>query len=313
MRLERTDLLGLAIGFALGAAGLAALSMGGDGPAAPHPQPPATTTVVPPAKTTVVPPAPRPPGTVPQVWTPPKPGKGPQKVAMPAPIALPPVTTLPNVIRPTHPGGKGDTAGTGFFVTDDGMLLTAAHVVEGCANLRLISPFIPPTRAETLAIDRDRDIAILRAHRLRPPASLALGPPRAGRERARLLGYPGDGDPRVASEAEGEVRNDTAPGLIGRSVDPAEQVWLRGERVRPGFSGGPVIGRDGQVMGLVFGQIRFDHRDGSSTGVVVGPGSRALAGFVRQATGDVLAVAGRGAENDDGAVRRAVVHVICNR
>lgn len=130
--------------------------------------------------------------------------------------------------------------GTGFFVSKAGELVTNNHVVAGCAEMRLDGKPV-----KVVAADKDVDLAII-----------ATATPRTAI--ARLRGPRGDmlGESAVAV---GFPLND----ILGRDpiVTTGVISALKGEGdvnqmqfsapVQPGNSGGPLLGDDGAVMGVV--------------------------------------------------------------
>lgn len=303
-------LIGLALGVAIGVAGLAAFLPMDTSPAQPAAQ------------------AARPPPEPP-----------PRIAAVPQPIDLPRVSiaspqpdALPNIIHPdTPPGEPGGGfkdgsaprqpgsayAGTGFFVASDGSLITAAHVVTDCRQVRIVSRLVRPAVAELLAADPTLDIALLRAARVTPPATLAVGRPVASSRRLFVLGYPADGGPLVPSEAWATLENDQLqPAPL---TDPGNVVWLEAPAIGPGYSGGPMLDpNNGNVVGIVRATVdstalHAARTEIPQTGMVIGPGSRALTGFLRRevADSDLSLFANVSGADALDAARRATVHVLC--
>ena len=82
------------------------------------------------------------------------------------------------------------SAGTGFFITADGYLVTSAHVIEGA---RAVGVWVGNNRyrADIVAIDNDTDVAILKVNyrpsryfRMANFSSANIG------DRVYALGYP---------------------------------------------------------------------------------------------------------------------------
>jgi S1-C subfamily serine protease len=206
----------------------------------------------------------------------------------------------------THAGGTG----TAFFISDDGILLTAEHVVHQCLHIGLISEAVAPSRASVIAYDSSLDLALIRIDsQSPPPAALALAetPPRLS-DAVKVYGYPHH-DPRRSVLAEATVVNDKLPPRVPRTLtDPRFQVWIDGPTA-PGFSGGPVIGSDGVVVGVLTGIAKEDS-DLAPFSVARG------IGLIARLTDNVEfkppAAPIRIAPGDDGkAVRPAIVRVIC--
>src|ERR1700722_10014323 len=165
MWLRDEDLLGLVIGLALGGAALYLFLPRIEAARAPGPPPPQA---VQPARQPTAPPGGPPSGPhaaqptgppairaatpappVAQRIAPPDPD-----VAMPVPAPLPAIAypdiapgspgvrALPAVVGPAQPPKTHGTAGTGFFIAEDGSLLTAAHVGTECTRTAILSNYV---------------------------------------------------------------------------------------------------------------------------------------------------------------------------
>jgi S1-C subfamily serine protease len=148
-------------------------------------------------------------------------------------------------------GAEGSGLGSGVVVDDMGDILTSLHVVADAVEIQLTFADGSKSGAAILTQRPQDDIAVLRATRL--PAQLVpatLGNPnslRIGSE-AFVVGNPfGLYGSMSAGVVSGLGRSFQAPnngpilhGLI--QVDAA---------VNPGNSGGPLVNRDGQVVGIV--------------------------------------------------------------
>jgi serine protease Do len=316
VRLQKEDLFGLVVGLALGWAALylfmpqieavlvAALRPTPGGHAA-APQvvspPPVVAQIAPPAAIVAVP-VPAPPPTI----------ASPDLPALPPGGAPSSAVTSPS--RPSDPTG---TAGTGFFVADDGSVLTAAHVVADCGRTAIVSQFVQPTEVDVIATDANQDIALLRAPQLHPPAVLPLGRPVS--RLLVVLGYPTSAGLAIPVETWVTLENDKLPGADGTLADPREMIWIDAAAVTHGFSGGPIFDPgNGAAVGIVRGTIDGERlrviRGMPTTGVAVGPGSNRLNFFLRQQSPrfETAQSSNTGAAALDDA-RRATVHVVCWR
>jgi S1-C subfamily serine protease len=229
--------------------------------------------------------------------------------------------TLPTIIYPdtpspgTHKPGSA-MAGTGFFVTSDGLLLTAAHVVADCKAMRIASKFVQPRNVRLLATDTKRDVALLQAEHVMPPATLPIGRPAAPGGRLFVLGYPASGGLLVPTETWGTLENAHLEPAPADFIDPRRQIWAAAPDVAHGFSGGPMLDpRNGAVVGIVRGMVDSArlHAERAAIpphGMVIGPGSSTLAALLDQQGADDDAIAMSGDEALDAA-RRATVHVLC--
>jgi S1-C subfamily serine protease len=144
--------------------------------------------------------------------------------------------------------GPGEGFGTGVIVNADGTIMTALHVVEGAARIRVT--FVDGTKAtaDVVQADPDTDTAVLVPRRLPEvvvPAVLGGGV-QVGDE-TYAVGHPlGFADSLSAGVVSG----------LGRSVKVENGKTLRGliqfdAAVNPGNSGGPLLNRGGQVVGIV--------------------------------------------------------------
>jgi uncharacterized membrane protein required for colicin V production len=144
--------------------------------------------------------------------------------------------------------GRG-YAGSGFAVSPD-LVITNAHVVAGGREVALRDRDGRLRAATVVVFDKDRDLALLEVvdHGL---AVLPRSPAPVG-DAAIVVGFPGGQlDPRLApARVEREVTG------IGRDIydrDRTErQLLFLAAELRSGDSGGPVVARDGSIVGVVF-------------------------------------------------------------
>jgi len=170
--------------------------------------------------------------------------------------------------------------GNGFFINNDGYLLTDAHVLSqlhgGQPYVLLHSPLAPPhfVQANVVAIDREHDVAILRATPNPFNSSdsvaflpLALESTMPGKKVLAAALRPSR--PRDAWSRE-PVPEERSPGEILRfefsqleKGRPDTELFLFNHIVQLGQSGAPVISQDShEVVGLIEGQWL---RDNSTT------------------------------------------------
>ena len=140
-----------------------------------------------------------------------------------------------------HSGGSGSA----FFISADGVAVTAAHVVKGCGKLD--SPRWGAIKV--LAADPRADLAILKA----PAGSGQFVPlrargPRLG-ENMAAAGYP-------LGELLGaglKITTGVVSGLSGPQGDRG--LFQLSAPIQPGNSGGPVIDSDGALIGVVAAKL----------------------------------------------------------
>jgi uncharacterized membrane protein required for colicin V production len=137
------------------------------------------------------------------------------------------------------------------WVVQPGLVVTNAHVVAGEHDTTVeVSGREPQFSAYAVAYDPTDDIAILRVPGLSLPSLALADNPPSGRAGA-ILGYPENGSfdarPARIGTTQAIVTDDAyGHGPVSRLLTP-----LRG-LVRPGNSGGPLVGSDGRVLTTVF-------------------------------------------------------------
>lgn len=146
------------------------------------------------------------------------------------------------------------------FVFAPRRVLTNAHVVAGVTRPKIQVPESSRVYdAETVYFDPKIDVAILDVPGLEA-SPLRMGGNAGRGTDAIIAGYPGGG-PMTATPARvrGEVPANAASGtdIYGQPGVSREIYVLRGV-ARPGNSGGPLIGLDGGVIGVIFAQSQDD-------------------------------------------------------
>lgn len=140
--------------------------------------------------------------------------------------------------------------GSGFPFAPE-RVMTNAHVVAGTESLRVeTSEGGASYKATLVYFDPVMDLAVLDVPNLPVEALSFAGEANEG-ENAAVLGYPENGD---LQKTPARVRDQlVAPGrdIYGEGSVVREVLSLRAD-VRPGNSGGPVVNRAGEVIGVVF-------------------------------------------------------------
>jgi S1-C subfamily serine protease len=151
----------------------------------------------------------------------------------------------------TTAGKTESGSGSGVILDEGGAILTSLHVVTGSLEIQVI--FYDNTEAEAsiIAASPENDIAVLRARGL--PAQVipaTLGSPGALNvgDEAFVVGNPfGIRHSLTAGVISGLGRNFKSP-RTGRVLSNLIQFDAA---VNPGNSGGPLLNRDGEVVGIV--------------------------------------------------------------
>jgi S1-C subfamily serine protease len=154
---------------------------------------------------------------------------------------------------------QGTACGLGVegsgWIAADGIVVTNAHVVAGqsdtTAQLRGTGPQLA---AHAVAFDPRNDIAILRVAGLGGRTLELASDPARGTGGA-ILGFPENGPFDVRAGRLGATTPVLTQDAYGRGPVRRSITALRG-RVRPGNSGGPMVGADGRVLTTVFAATR---------------------------------------------------------
>jgi S1-C subfamily serine protease len=151
--------------------------------------------------------------------------------------------------------------GSGVVVDANGDILTALHVVANATSIMVT--FADGTRspAQVQTTQPQNDIAVLRASQ--PPANLqpaVLGNPRSVQVGSEVFAM---GNPFALSDS---ISAGVVSGLNRSFQLPNNGPLLKGliqidAAVNPGNSGGPLVNRDGQVIGIVSGLINPTSQD----------------------------------------------------
>lgn len=147
--------------------------------------------------------------------------------------------------QPNPTGNNVKATGSGAFLTTDGYVLTAAHVVQGATRLE-IATAIGTLSATVVKVDASNDVALLKCtgNNFTP---LPIAPSKNAREGATVftIGFPNiqlqGFDPKLT---KGEISSET-----GFQDDPRQ--WQISVPTQPGNSGGPLCDENGNLIGMV--------------------------------------------------------------
>src|SRR5512138_3811141 len=171
-----------------------------------------------------------------------------QAVQRVGPAVVTVVGTVPG--QTTFFGQTSDqtVSGSGFFISDQGYIITNNHVVEGTSSVTVVLSSGAQEKAAVVGTDRYNDIAVLKAEGT-VPAVVALGNSDALNpgETAIAIGSP-----------LGDFKNTVTEGVIsatGRLIDTGNGYQMEGllqtdAAINPGNSGGPLINLAGEVIGV---------------------------------------------------------------
>lgn len=156
---------------------------------------------------------------------------------------------LPATVAITADSSAGEAAGSGFVVTEDGYIVTNAHVVSGVDSAQVVFTDGNSFDAEVVGSDESTDIAVLKVDgqglptaQLGDSDAVVVGDAVIAVGNALAL----EGGPSVTSGiVSGLDRNLSAQG--GGTLADAMQTDAA---ISPGNSGGPLVDATGQVIGI---------------------------------------------------------------
>lgn len=152
-----------------------------------------------------------------------------------------------------------DSKGTGFSVTDDGWIITNAHVVDDALSIAVSFPEHGVYEASVIATYPDIDTAFLKVEAKQLPfVTLGQAITYVEHEAITFIGNP------LAFSGianEGEI-----VGPLQLAQWPVEVIQIDAP-VYKGNSGSPVFNEDGDVIGVVFATI--EHEELSKVGLFV--------------------------------------------
>lgn len=156
-----------------------------------------------------------------------------------------------SVVKIAGQGCGGIVEGSGFVV-GNGYVATNAHVIAGIKN-----PYIQDIngthQARVIWFDPNLDFAVLQTTDLAGKALPISQVAAVSNTPAAVLGYPGGGPFTV--KAAVVLDNFVARGrnIYGKGA-PSRSIYEVQADIIPGNSGGPLIGKDGSVIGVVFAE-----------------------------------------------------------
>jgi serine protease Do len=168
-----------------------------------------------------------------------------QKVG-PAVVTI--VGTIPGQMTFFGQTGDQTVSGSGFFISDQGYILTNNHVVEGTKEVNIILSDGTEEKATLVGKDPYSDIAILKSDG-KVPAVAALG-------NSDML-KSGESVIAIGSPL-GNFKNTVTVGVVsatGRSIDTGqgyqvEDLIQTDAAINQGNSGGPLVNLAGEVIGI---------------------------------------------------------------
>lgn len=160
--------------------------------------------------------------------------------------------SLEELVRQTKPAVvylKGlDKAGSGFFVTGTGVIVTNAHVARGEESLLTVLSTGQQVEAKAVYLDDDLDIALAKVEAPSGKGEfphLTLTSANGVRQGESVLAIGNPGDAMLFSVTKGIVS------AVGKFPNAGPGTWVQTDApINPGNSGGPLLNSRGEVIGI---------------------------------------------------------------
>ncbi|HEY2461690.1 MAG TPA: trypsin-like peptidase domain-containing protein [Candidatus Acidoferrum sp.] len=137
-----------------------------------------------------------------------------------------------------------EKSGTGFFVSDTGVIATNAHVARGEESLLTVFVGGQQLSAKVVYVDPDFDIALAKVDGSGfPHLTLVDAANVRDGENVVAIGNPGDAMPFSATKG--------IVSAVGRFPTAGPGTWIQTDApINPGNSGGPLLNSQGEVIGI---------------------------------------------------------------
>ena len=175
----------------------------------------------------------------------PKPSENPQVASAPA---SPQAAPIPSPASPSTPKKAAVSAGSGFFVSKSGHILTNAHVVEGCSSVTIKADGQTSEMGSVFARDAQNDLALIKVSKS-PASSLPLRSGVRLGEGVAAFGFPHSD--MLATSGNFTLGNVTALAGLG---DDTRFLQISAP-VQSGNSGGPLLDNHGNLIGIVTSKL----------------------------------------------------------
>ena len=171
-------------------------------------------------------------------------------------------SAMPAVVTVITHSGMGEGSGSGFFVSQDGYLVTNNHVIEGVSDIAVIYASGGRVPAKLIGTAPEFDLAVLKVDG--PiPAFVAWGDSTIHPLGATVI---------AIGSALGEYRNTVTAGILSgfnRQVGDMGSLLQTDAAINQGNSGGPLVDLNGQVVGVNTLVVRGNFADAEGLGFAI--------------------------------------------
>lgn len=167
---------------------------------------------------------------------------------------------------------QGEGAGTGFFISEDGYILTCHHVIDGATAISIVTQDTTSYEAEVVGSDSDLDTAVLK---VKNPGKTTFPAVVLGDSDSLTVGD----NVTAIGNALGTLANTLTTGVvsakdraISMSDGTAMNLLQTDCTVNSGNSGGPLFNPYGEVIGIINAKYSSGSTFSSSEATIEGIG-----------------------------------------
>lgn len=145
--------------------------------------------------------------------------------------------------QPKPESSKGISTGTGFFISNNGYVLTNSHVIEGSSSISII---LNGKSVPAILVDKDNsnDIALLKVDTVTEGLPIELKKKTKQGTEIAVLGYPNIG-------LQGNEQKATFGYINANSgIQGDTRYYQISSPIQPGNSGSPMVNKQGVVIGI---------------------------------------------------------------
>jgi len=181
-------------------------------------------------------------------------GFGPWSQTSSSQVSGTPVSSWPGVVMVDTVLTNGEGAGTGIVLTSGGIVLTNYHVVEGSTSIRVKAGNGKSYTAKVIGSDETHDIAVIKlqgASGLKT-ASLDTSTAILG-EKVTAVGQGGGLGKLYRTKGSVTATNQQITASdegSGANSETLKGLLQTNAQIVPGYSGGPLVDSDGEVIGI---------------------------------------------------------------
>jgi S1-C subfamily serine protease len=202
----------------------------------------------------------------------------------------------------------GISSGTGFFINDEGLILTNRHVVKGAKTLMVMMNGKKQASAEIVMIDEEQDLALIKLKTVKdktPFVHLAKTDSPGDGAECTVMGFP------LIDRLGAAIK--ITRGIVSSGMARQQGADIVTDaKVNPGNSGGPMLDRHGNVMGVVtMKSANSTFEDSYGLAISAGKVRKFLAKNNIAVIAGELAATGLSAEEIAAKVKPATVCIIC--